>query len=48
MYPDEMLDWLLFETSYSKKNNEESVLGTVREQAQVPFALLLGECLHAM
>ena len=48
MYPDGMLDGMLFETSYSKGNNEESVLGAMREQAQAAFALLLGKCLHAM
>ena len=46
----EMLDGVLFETFYSEKNNKESVLtaAAMREPAQPAFALLLGECLHAM
>ena len=48
MYPDEILDGVLFEKSYSEKNNKESVLGPMREPAQAAFALLPGECLNAM
>ena len=47
-YPDEVLDGVLFETSYSEENKEESVLGAIREPAQVAFALLLGECFYAI
>ena len=48
MYPDEMLDGVLFEMPYSERNNKDSSLGAMREPAQAAFALLLGECLHAM
>ena len=48
MYPDEKLDGVLFETSYSEKSNKESVLGAMREHAQAAFAFLPGECLHGM
>ena len=43
-----MLDGVLFETSYSEKNNEKSVLGAMRKQAQTAVALLVGACLDAM
>ena len=43
LYADEKLDGVLFKTCYSEKNGEESVLGAIREQAPVAFALLLGE-----
>ena len=46
MYPDEKMDGVLYKTCYSENNREESVLGAIRELAQVTFALLLHGCFH--
>ena len=48
LYPDGKLDGLLFETCYSEKYGEKSAFGTIKEPAQVSFALLLGESFHGI